>query len=146
MLTARNGVKDKVSGLNSGVDDYLTKPFAFDELLARVRALLRRQRSDKTPLLKVSDLELDQLSHKVKRGQKEITLTSREYSLLEYMLLNANQIVTRTMISEHVWKEDFDSFTNIIDVYITHLRNKIDKGFKKPLIHTIRGTGYIVKE
>ncbi len=146
VLTARNSVKDKVSGLDAGVDDYLTKPFAFDELLARVRALLRRQRTDKTSLLKVADLELNQLSHKVNRADKEIPLTSKEYALLEYLLLHSNQIVTRTMISEHVWKEDFDSFTNVIDVYIKYLRDKIDKDFKKQLIHTVRGTGYILKE
>lgn len=146
MLTARNSVHDKVSGLNAGVDDYLTKPFAFDELLARVRALLRRQLPNKTTILKIADLELNQLNHQVNRCGKEISLTSKEYSLLEYLMLNANQVVTRTMISEHVWKEDFDSFTNVIDVYIKYLRNKIDKDHKKNLIHTIRGTGYILKE
>lgn len=146
MLTARNSVKDKVLGLDAGVDDYLTKPFAFDELLARVRALLRRQSPNKTTLLKFADLELNQLTHKVKKGGKEISLTSKEYALLEYLMVYANQVVTRTMISEHVWKEDFDSFTNVIDVYIKYLRNKIDKDSKKQLIHTIRGTGYILKE
>lgn len=146
MLTVRDSIEDKVLGLNSGADDYLTKPFAFDELLARIRALLRRKREDKSPLLKVADLELNQLTHKVDRAGIEITLTSREYALLRYLMLNANQIVTRTMISEHVWSEDFDSFTNVIDVYINYLRNKIDKNFEKQLIHTIRGTGYILKE
>ena len=146
MLTAKSGIRDKVSGLDSGADDYLTKPFAFEELLARVRALLRRKTGEKVTLLKIADLELDQLTHKVKRAGKEIKMTSKEYALLEYLLLNANQIVTRTMISEHVWNEDFDSFTNITDVYINYLRNKIDKGSDKQLIHTIRGVGYIVKE
>lgn len=146
MLTARNSVKDKVLGLDAGVDDYLTKPFAFDELLARVRALLRRQTPNKTTILKAADLELNQLNHKVKRAGKEISLTSKEYTLLEYLMIHANQVVTRTMISEHVWKEDFDSFTNVIDVYIKYIRNKIDKDSKKQLIHTIRGTGYILKE
>lgn len=146
MLTARNSVKDKVLGLDAGVDDYLTKPFAFDELLARVRALLRRQTPNKTTILKAADLELNQLTHKVKRADKEIILTSKEYALLEYMMIHADQVVTRTMISEHVWKEDFDSFTNVIDVYIKYLRNKIEKNSKKQLIHTIRGTGYILKE
>lgn len=146
MLTAKDKVGEKVSGLNSGADDYLTKPFAFEELLARIKALLRRKRMDKTSFLRVADLELDQLTHKVKREGKEIALTSKEYALLEYLMLHAGQIVTRTMISEHVWNEDFDSFTNVIDVYVNYLRNKIDKGFKKQLIHTMRGTGYTLKE
>ena len=101
---------------------------------------------DKTTTLKIADLELDQVTHKVKRAGKEITLTAKEYGLLEYLMLHANQVVTRTMISEHVWNEDFDSFTNITDVYVNYLRNKIDKGFDKILIHTIRGVGYILKE
>ena len=146
LLTARDAVKDKILGLNSGSDDYLTKPFAFEELLARVRALLRRRKIDKNTVLKIADLELDQVTHKVKRADREIILTSKEYALLEYLMLNSNQVVTRTMISEHVWNEDFDSFTNIIDVYIKYLRDKIDKDFKKQLIYTIRGTGYILKE
>lgn len=146
MLTAKDTVKDKIAGLDAGADDYLAKPFAFDELLARIRALLRRKKLDKTTALKIADLELDQLTHKVKRSGKEIQLTSKEYSLLEYFMLNANTVITRTMISEHVWNEDFDSFTNVIDVYVNYLRNKIDQGFKKKLIHTVRGTGYIMKE
>ncbi|MGA1790093.1 MAG: response regulator [bacterium] len=146
MLTAKSDIRDKVTGLDSGADDYLTKPFAFEELLARVRALLRRKKTEKVTLLKIADLELDQRTHKVKRAGREIKLTSKEYALLEYLLLNANQVVTRTMISEHVWNEDFDSFTNITDVYINYLRNKIDKGSDKQLIHTIRGVGYIIKE
>ncbi|MBU1147377.1 MAG: response regulator transcription factor [Candidatus Omnitrophica bacterium] len=146
MLTAKDKVGDKVLGLDAGADDYLTKPFAFEEFLARIKALLRRSRSDKSTTLKIADLELDQLTHRVKRQEKEITLTSKEYTLLEYLMLNANQVVTRTMISEHVWNEDFDSFTNVIDVYVNYLRNKIDKNFKKHLIYTIRGTGYMLKE
>ncbi|MBN2372937.1 response regulator transcription factor [bacterium] len=146
MLTAKSGVSDRVTGLDSGADDYLTKPFAFEELLARVRALLRRKKTGKVTLLKIADLELDQVTHKVMRSGKEIKLTSKEYALLEYLMMNVNQIVTRTMISGHVWNEDFDSFTNITDVYINYLRNKIDKGFDKHLIHTIRGVGYIIKE
>lgn len=145
MLTAKDTVKDKVYGLDAGADDYLTKPFAFEELLARVRALLRRKTEKKKTTLKVDDLELDQLTRRVKRGGKEIVLTSKEYILLEYLMLNVNQVVTRTMISEHVWNESFDSFTNVIDVYVNYLRNKIDKGCKHKLIHTIRGTGYILK-
>ncbi len=146
MLTAKDKIGDKVMGLDSGADDYLAKPFSFEEFLARVRALLRRQKIEKTTTLKVADLELDQLTHKVKRQDKEIPLTSKEYALLEYLMFHANQVVTRTMLSEHVWHEDFDSFTNVIDVYVNYLRNKIDKGFKKRLIHTIRGIGYILKE
>src|SRR3989338_1338449 len=146
MLTARDDVKDKVLGLQTGADDYLGKPFDFDELLARIAALLRRKRLDKSPILKVADLELNQLTHKIIRANKEISLTSKEYSLLEYLMLYANQVVTRTQISEHVWNEDFDSLTNVIDVFINRLRNKIDQGFKKKLIHSLRGTGYILKE
>jgi len=145
MLTARDGLDDKIKGLDSGADDYLTKPFAFSELLARIRALLRRQRADKSCLLRIADLELDQLAHRVRRRGEEIQLTSTEYALLEYLLLNANQVVTRTMISEHVWHEGFDSFTNIIDVYINYLRNKIDKPYEKKLIQTVHGAGYILK-
>ena len=146
MLTARDAVEDKVQGLDMGADDYLTKPFAFNEFLARVRALLRRNGKTKSTQIKIADLELDQLTHKVKRAGKEISLTSKEYALLEYMMVNSNQVITRTMISEHVWNEDFDSFTNVIDVYVRYLRNKIDHGFNKKLIHTIRGTGYILSE
>ncbi|MBP9855278.1 MAG: response regulator transcription factor [Candidatus Omnitrophica bacterium] len=146
MLTARDALKDKVSGLNAGADDYLTKPFSFSELLARVRALLRRERSEKVDMIKIADLELNMLNHQVTRGKRQIALTSKEYGLLEYLMLNANQVVTRTMISEHVWKESFNSFTNVIDVHIRYLRNKVDKNTDKKLIHTVRGTGYILKE
>jgi heavy metal response regulator len=146
MLTAKNRVQDKVLGLDSGADDYLTKPFAFDEFLARVRALLRKTRTQKITTLTIADLELDQIKHSVRRAGQEITLANKEYALLEYLLLNANQIVTRTMISEHVWNEDFDTFTNVFDVYIHRLRTKIDKGFEKPLIHSVRGVGYVLKE
>ena len=146
MVTARDAVKDKVRGLEDGADDYLTKPFAFEELLARVTALLRRKSMNKTNTLTLADLELDRLKHTVQRSGKDIPVTSKEYALLEYLMLNAGNVVTRTMITEHVWNEDFDSFTNVVDVYINHLRNKIDKDSKKPLIHSIRGTGYILKE
>jgi heavy metal response regulator len=146
MLTAKDALRDKVDGLDAGADDYLTKPFAFEEFLARVRSLLRRKRVEKSTRIRLANLELDQLTHKVRRGGREINLTSKEYALLEYLMLHSNQVVTRTMISEHVWNEDFDSFTNVIDVYINYLRNKIDRGFSPPLLHTIRGTGYIMKE
>ena len=146
MLTARDSLTSKVSGLDAGADDYLTKPFSFAEFLARVRALLRRKKIGKVTTLSVGDLELNQLTHQVKRGSKEIILTSKEYALLEYLMVHANEVVTRTMISEHVWNEDFDSFSNVIDVYIKYLRNKIDNGFKKRLIRTLRGVGYTLKK
>lgn len=145
LLTAKGSVKDKVLGLNSGADDYLPKPFVFEEFLARVQALLRRKQIDRSAILKVEDLELNQMTLQVKRAGKEITVTSKEFTLLRYLMQNANQVVTRTMISEHVWDEDFDTFTNVIDVYINYLRNKIDKGFAKPLIHTVRAIGYTLK-
>jgi DNA-binding response OmpR family regulator len=146
MLSAKDTTDDKVRGLNFGADDYLAKPFAFKELLARVQALLRRKAPDKGGILKIGDLELNQLTHKVSRAGKDIELTSKEYTLLEYMMLNSGKVITRTMISEHVWHENFDSFTNVIDVYMNYLRNKIDKGFKNPLIRTKRGSGYVIKE
>ena len=146
MLTAKDSVKDKITGLDSGADDYLTKPFAFEEFLARVRVLLRRKIKNLSTKLKVADLQLDQVSHKVTRGNKNIELTSTEYSLLEYLMLNVDQVVTRTMITEHVWEDDFDHFSNVINVYINYLRKKVDTGFKKNLIHSIRGTGYIMKD
>jgi DNA-binding response OmpR family regulator len=145
MLTAKGGIEDRVSGLDAGADDYLAKPFDFKEFLARVRACLRRRQQDKATRLKAADLELDQLTHEVVRAGKEIKLTATEYALLEYLLLNAGQIVTRTMISEHVWHHDFDSFSNIINVYINYLRNKIDGGYPQKLIHSLRGTGYVLK-
>jgi len=146
MLTALDSIQDKIFGLDAGADDYVTKPFAFEELLARVRALLRRKSSRNTMNLKVADLELDQRTHRVTRAGKEIELTNKEYNLLEYLMLNANHVVTRTMLYEHVWDVHFDTFTNVVDVYINYLRNKIDKNFAKQLIHTVRGTGYIIRE
>jgi heavy metal response regulator len=146
ILTARGAVKDKVTGLDSGANDYLTKPFAFEELLARCRALLRKSDEQAPTKLQVADLTLDLLSHTVSRGDEAITLTPKEYALLEYLMRNEGIIVTRTMISEHVWDVNFDTFTNIIDVYISYLRRKIDAGHKKPLIHTLRGHGYVLKE
>jgi heavy metal response regulator len=145
MLTAKDTVKDKVAGLDAGADDYITKPFAFEELLARVRAILRKDAARPATMLKVDDLVLDLVSHKVTRSGTEISLTSKEYALLEYLMRNSGTVVTRTMISEHVWDIDFDTFTNVIDVYINYLRNKVDSGHKKKLIHTIRGRGYLLK-
>ena len=146
VLTAKNSVEDIVKGLDSGCDDYLTKPFEFMEFLARIRALLRREKGDKEPLLKVEDLTLSLVTHKVVRKGKEIDLTSKEYALLEYFMRNPNKVLTRTMISEHVWDYHFDSLTNVIDVYVNYLRKKIDKDFDPKLIHTIRGVGYIMKK
>ena len=146
MLTAKDTVKDKVKGLDSGADDYLPKPFAFEELLARVRVLLRKKDNRVQTQLKVDDLVMDILTHKVTRGDREIDLTVKEYALLEYLMRNAGNIVTRTMISEHVWDINFDTFTNVIDVYINYLRNKVDSGFAEKMIHTVRGKGYLLKK
>ena len=145
LLTAKDAVDDRVTGLNKGADDYLTKPFAFSELLARVRVLLRRGKAEVKTILQISDLTLDLVSHKVNRGGDEIELTGKEYSLLEYFMRNQEKVLTRTMIAEHVWDYNFDTFTNVIDVYINHLRKKIDKGRESKLLHTLRGVGYIMK-
>jgi len=146
LLTARDAVQDKVRGLDAGADDYLTKPFVFDELLARVRALLRRGSESKAPILKIIDLELDPMSRRVTRGGKPIRLTTKEYALLEYMMRNPDRVLSRTRIGEHVWDMNFDPESNVIDVYVSHLRNKVDKGFDVSLIHTLRGQGYMLTE
>lgn len=145
LLTARDAVEDKVQGLDAGADDYLTKPFAFAELLARVRALLRRGTAARAPVLQVADLTLDPATRTVARGGEAISLTNREFALLEYLLRNASRVLTRTMIAEHVWDYSFDSATNVIDVYVNYLRKKIDAGRERKLIHTVRGVGYILK-
>ena len=145
MLTAKDLVEDKVKGLDSGANDYLTKPFAFEELLARVRALLRKTPGQSSTKLKAGDLELDLMTHKALRGGKELSLSVKEFALLEYLLRNQGAIVTRTMISEHVWDINFDTATNVIDVYINYLRRKIDDDRSKKLIQTVRGKGYILK-
>ncbi len=145
MLTAKDSVGDKVAGLDSGADDYLTKPFAFEELLARIRAAFRKKDIQPSTTLNVDDLILDLLTHKVTRQGREVVLTTKEFALLEYFMRNAGTVVTRTMISEHVWDINFDTTTNVIDVYVNYVRNKIDSGYKKKLIHTIRGRGYILK-
>lgn len=146
MLTAKYAVKDKVTGLDAGANDYLTKPFAFEELLARIRVLLRKQETYTKTTLQAGDLLLDLLTHKVTRAGKGIDLTSKEYALLEYLMRNKGAVITRTMISENVWDEHFDTLTNIIEVYINYLRNKIDRGHEKKLIHTLRGRGYVLKD
>jgi heavy metal response regulator len=145
MLTVRDSVKDKVLGLNSGADDYLTKPFDFEELLARVRALLRKRGATEPTRLQVDDLVIDLLGHTVSRASKPIPLSAKEFSLLEYLMRNTGVVVSRAMIAEHVWDVNFDSFTNVIDVSINHLRSKVDRDFEKKLIQTVRGRGYVLK-
>ncbi len=145
-LTARDSVDDKVTGLDIGADDYLAKPFAFVELVARCRALIRRGSNDRGAEIFFADLRLDPVAHKVWRAGDEITLTSKEYALMEYFIRNPNRVLTRLMIAENVWDYSFDSFTNIIDVYVNYLRNKIDQKYDKKLIHTVRGKGYTLKE
>ena len=142
MLTARDGVADRVAGLDGGADDYLTKPFAFEEFLARVRALLRRGATQGAPALRLLDLSLDPATREVARGRRRITLTAREYALLEYFLRNAGRVLTRPMIAQHVWGLDFDPESNIVDVYVGHLRRKIDGEGERRLLHTVRGAGY----
>jgi heavy metal response regulator len=146
MLTVNDSVKDKVEGLDAGADDYLTKPFAFEELIARLRALLRRNENSKTSKLTVGDLVLDLESHRVFRNNQEIILTPKEYSILEYLMRNSKKVISRTKLIEHVYDYHFDTETNIIDVYINKVRSKVDTNFEKPLIHTIRGIGYVLKD
>jgi len=146
MLTARGTTEEIVAGLNAGADDYMTKPFAFAELLARVRALLRRSGRDRGAEIFFADLRLDPVSHKVWRSGNEIELTAKEYGLLEYMVRNPNTELTRAMVAENCWDYSFDHFTNIIDVYVNYLRKKIDKDYPTKLIHTVRGKGYMLRE
>jgi len=147
ILSALGQVDDRVKGLRAGGDDYLPKPYSFSELLARVEVLSRRRggRSEET-VLRVGDLQLDRLSHEVRRGAQEIVLQPREFRLLEYLMKHAGQVVTRTMLLENVWDYHFDPQTNVIDVHISRLRSKIDKGFSQPLLHTIRGSGYMIRD
>ncbi|HWA07557.1 MAG TPA: response regulator transcription factor [Ignavibacteria bacterium] len=146
MLTSLGETEDKVKGLDLGADDYLTKPFAFDEFLARIRALIRRSGSGETTHFTLADLELDLLERKAMRAGKEIQLTQKEFALLEYLLRNKKKVMTRTQISEHVWGIDFDTGSNVVDSYIKMLRKKIDKDFSPQLIHTIVGVGYVMRE
>jgi len=145
MLTSRDTIEDKVQGLDAGADDYLTKPFAFAELLARVRALLRRGAEARAPKLQVADLILDPATRSVTRSGRPITLTNREFALLEYLMRNAGRVLGRTMIADHVWDYNFDSGTNVIDVYVNYLRKKIDADREVKLLHTVRGAGYVLK-
>jgi DNA-binding response OmpR family regulator len=146
VLTARDATGDKVRHFEAGADDYLTKPFAFAELLVRARALLRRGPVNRSSVLRIADLELDRLSQQVKRAGKKITLTSKEYALLEYLLSNTGRVLSRTMIIEHVWDQSFQGLTNIVDVYVRHLRTKVDDGHPRKLLRTIRGAGYCLSD
>ncbi|MBI5806853.1 MAG: response regulator transcription factor [Ignavibacteriales bacterium] len=146
LLTVKDSTADKVKGLDSGADDYLTKPFSFEELTARIRALLRRKESTKENILKADNLKMDLVAHKVTRNDEEIILTPKEYSILEYLLRNKNKIVSRTKLLEHVYDFHFDTGTNVIDVYINKLRSKIDTPKEKQLLHTVRGAGYVLKD
>lgn len=147
MLTARGAIEDRVSGLNAGADDYLVKPFAMDELLARVNALLRRgtRAGDLGMVLRVGELTLDLVRHEVQRDGQVIELTAKEFALLEYLMRNAGRALTRTQIIDHVWSYDFETLSNVVDMYIHYLRDKIDRGFGRPLIKTVRGVGYKVE-
>ena len=145
ILTARSEVDQRVKGLDAGADDYLTKPFAIEELIARARALFRRASGTPTGTLQVDDLVLNPVTREVTRAGQRIELTSKEYALLEYLMRNAGRVLTRPMITEHVWDLDFDTFTNVIDVYISYLRNKIDRGGDSSLIQTVRGSGYMIR-
>ena len=145
LLTARDSVEMKVSGLDSGADDYLTKPFAFAELLARLRALSRRNQAEVNMRLEVGDLKLDPLTRRVTRDGRLIQLTSKEFALLECFMRHPDQVLSRTILAEKVWDETFDAFTNVIDVYVNYLRNKINRDFSPKLIHTVRGAGYVLR-
>lgn len=146
MLTALSATPDKIAGLNAGADDYVTKPFEFDELMARARALLRRGKAAESSVLRYCDVELDLARRTVQRGDKTIGLTAKEFALLEYFMRNTGHVLTRTSIGEHVWDMNFEPTSNVIDVYVSMLRRKIDRGFETPLIHTVIGTGYIFSQ
>lgn len=145
MLTARDAVEDRVAALDAGADDYLVKPFDFEELLARMRAVLRRMASRASPVLSCGDLVLDPVKHRVTRGTAEIRLTAREFALLQFLLEHAGEVVSRTRIAAAVWDHDFDTCSNVVEVYVRYLRAKIDEPFGSPLIHTVRGAGYVLR-
>ncbi|PWB78868.1 MAG: DNA-binding response regulator [Candidatus Methylomirabilota bacterium] len=146
MLTARDALQDRVKGLDTGADDYLVKPFAFAELLARVRALLRRGAGPRPAVLRIADLVIDPVSHRVTRGDAPVKLTTKEYTILEFLARRTGQVVTRTTLGEHIWAHEFDNLTNLVDVHISNLRKKIDASSSVPLIHTVRGRGYRLGE
>ena len=145
-LTAKSAVDDRVAGLDSGADDYLIKPFSFAELLARIRVVLRRGPDTGPAILRVGELSLDPATHAVERAGKRIELSAKQFVLLHYLMRHAGQVVSRTMIQEHVWNYEFDGLTNVVDVHINRLRNKVDRGFDRSLIHTLRGVGYVIRE
>ncbi|MBX6315103.1 MAG: response regulator transcription factor [Isosphaeraceae bacterium] len=145
-LTARVAVGERVEGLDAGADDYLVKPFSFAELLARIRVVLRRSQEAPPPVLQVADLRLDPAARIVERAGQRIDLSAKQFALLEYLMRHAGQVVSRTMILEHVWDFEFEGMTNVVDVHINRLRNKVDRGFDRPLIHTLRGVGYVLRE
>lgn len=145
-LTAKDSVSDRVTGLDAGADDYLVKPFAFDELLARLRVMLRKKNGQTESVLKIANLTLDQNSHTVLRDQVPILLSNKEFSILEYMMCNQGIVLTREKIEAHIWNYDYEGGSNVVDVYIRYLRKKIDDAFEPKLIHTVRGTGYVLKE
>ena len=146
MLTARGTMADKVKGLDTGADDYLVKPFEFPELISRLKAIIRRNRGESSSILSIDDLTIDMNSRSVKRNNNEIKLSSKEYNILLHLALNRGRVISRSILAEHIYDIDFDLDSNIIDVYINYLRKKIDKGFSRKLIHTVRGEGYIMKE
>ena len=145
ILTAKDTIKDKVSGLNLGADDYITKPFSFEELIARVRAMLRRKSGEKETVLFISDLTLDLITREVSRGNHLIELTSKEFAILEYLLRNKGKVLTKSQIANHVWNYEFEYKSNIVEVYVRYLRKKLEDNFENKLIHTVSGVGYVIK-
>lgn len=146
LITARGEIESRIKGLNFGADDYIVKPFDFSELLARLRSVIRRSKGKSSPIITIYDLTIDTNSRNVRRAGKEIPLSSTEYNLLEYLALNSGRVISRTELTEHIYDTDFDRDSNVIDVYVNHLRNKLDKGFDRQLIITVRGSGYILKD
>jgi DNA-binding response OmpR family regulator len=146
ILTARGSVEDRVAGLNAGADDYLSKPFAFSELVARIHALLRRGHEQRSAMLRLGDLQLDRLTRQARRGTRSIELTAREFNVLEYLMRHAGEVVTRTMLAEHVWGDHYDSLSNLIEVFVNRLRKKLETDGAPRLLHTVRGAGYVLRE
>ncbi|MDD2733227.1 MAG: response regulator transcription factor [Desulfuromonadaceae bacterium] len=145
LITARGEIESRIKGLNFGADDYIVKPFDFSELLARLRSVIRRSKGKTSPVIAIHNLTIDTNSHNVRRAEKEITLSATEYNLLEYLALNSGRVISRSELTEHMYDTDIDRDSNVIDVYVNYLRNKLDKGFDRQLIHTVRGAGYLLK-